>query len=152
MFDILSLVSYVPVNKNGHGFITGRHITLIQSFFKLYSICSEINNSCVGYSNGIYPMNSNCHIKNSAAAQVRINRARVEALAVSVTVKILGIHNNVVLHASGSWLLTKGWAWVQAWEGALDFKRHFSGSNLCVGARWRLKLRFLCQPALLPMM
>lgn len=53
-------------------------------------------------------MNNNCHIKNSTAAQVRINRARVEALTVSVTVKIIGIHNNVDLHASGSWLLMKG--------------------------------------------
>lgn len=41
VFDILAPVSYVPVNKNGHDFITGRHITLIQSFFK-YGICSEI--------------------------------------------------------------------------------------------------------------
>lgn len=108
MFDILSMVFYIPVNKNGHYFITGRHTTLIQSFLKLCSICSEINNPCVGYSNGIYSMNSNCLIKNSDAAQVRVNRERVEALAISVTVKIIEIHNNVDLHASGSWLQMKG--------------------------------------------
>lgn len=82
-------------------------------------------------------MNINCYFKNlSAAAQIRINRACVEDLVVTVAAEINGLHDNVDTYMRELCVCFHSAFPVMTFlAGALNFKRCFNGSNLYVGVQ-----------------